>query len=308
MKSKFYPHILIVIVMLLTLVSIKCIKWLQRTIFFDQFVYQKSLSYGYTKFRGIKDWPLAGKRGEDLFQLVQRHNSCLVKDGHFDNQFTIAIIGDSYVWGQGLTDEQRFVQILEKSLAKKANVSVISLGAQGDDLIANYAKYLLAEETLDIDLYVFGLVHNDIIINPYNHYLPEIISQINRDCGLPLFFLLPESTMNYEQQVVSSFSEKYGNSCVAKTIAGRLPKEGAVYFNYLESFSMYANLVNEYGAIFNNNGLEILSATDYTSFDEYQRKYKISKREDHPSYWANQVFAETLENYICTTYLGCSAK
>lgn len=303
----FKRIILIILSILLCCISFFAASQIAKNFFFDKFYYSKSLAYGYKSY-GPPDWSKAGKRAEDMLHILNQKVLGLSTENLFCDKYTIAIIGDSYVWGQGLTEKERFAHLLEKKLSKYVEVSVISLAAQGDDLIANYAKYLLAESKLNVDLYIFGMVDNDLLFNTYNHYMPNLISKVSTSCIQPLVFQVPEADMSIHDQVVRSYDEQYGNTCVAKHIASQLPKERAIYFNYFETYSFDPEPIMKYDSIFQGYNLEILSATNAATLDQYQKRYTVSKFEGHPSKWANEIFAETLEDYICNKYLKCIAK
>jgi len=140
MSFKFGVKIALAI--LSTILSILLTFWISEEWFFDKVYYQKSVLHGY--------WPPGkellyidfGRRGQDISKLLDFiHNPASYPNKIKTTGFTIVIIGDSFVWGQGLRESQRFTTILNKRLNSIRPTSIIQLGSNGDSLLDNYIKY-----------------------------------------------------------------------------------------------------------------------------------------------------------------------
>jgi hypothetical protein len=106
-------------------------RWAAETYFFDKFIYDKNPRYGY--FAQGTTTASFGKRAEELlhleeFQNNQKQGTTGVSGETADSRYAVVVIGDSYVWGQGLRNEDRFAYILEKKLNTIIPSHVMSLG------------------------------------------------------------------------------------------------------------------------------------------------------------------------------------
>ena len=220
--------------LILSLISItltvKFSLWISETFFFDKFYYYKSVAHGYWVPGKNLSWKDFGKRGQDLIALVppvknKKSNTGNVLGTSADKAFTIAVIGDSFVWGQGLEENDRFVDILESKLNKILPTKVISLGNSGDGIVENYIKYkMLIAINPDIDLYMFGVVFNDLCLSSHSTYDKSLYDEILSKCPKP-FISEPEFKSElenwdnlYGQAVNKSFDNKYGNLCIRRYI------------------------------------------------------------------------------------------
>ncbi|KKQ49358.1 MAG: hypothetical protein US68_C0016G0018, partial [Candidatus Shapirobacteria bacterium GW2011_GWE1_38_10] len=119
------------------------------------FFYQKSITHGYwipSKHPTHDDF---GHRAKDIYQLQSGQPDPLKTNN--SDIFKIALYGDSYVWGQGIKNEQRFAKLLETKLNKIRPTKIISLAETGDNIFDHYQKYKATPEIFgEIDLNVFG--------------------------------------------------------------------------------------------------------------------------------------------------------
>lgn len=165
--SKHQAVLFTVLLSILSLtISYGIVKRISEIFFFDKFYYQKSIDFGYFHFPPNKKSTLEvfGKRSQDVLTLLN-NKSPDVKGHTSHGNYTIAIVGDSYVWGQGLKNNDRFPILLERKLSNLKDTKVYSFGMSGDGILDYYVKYQKIKELYDIDLYVYVLTVNDILIN-----------------------------------------------------------------------------------------------------------------------------------------------
>ena len=326
-------HILVAFVSLY--VSLLLSFWITEKYFFDKLYFQKSVVYGY--WMAGKDFNLAsfGNRAKDIQNLLAfsrnyspaTNQPSAVLGAQDDGIYTIAIIGDSYVWGQGIRDEECFSSILEKNLNRIRPTKVISLALGGDNIFDNYVKYkLITAERNDIDLFIFGLVSNDLFLNQYRYSYKEgnqakkwqpgsyndniyagILRKINSACQKKLLYDPYEmisktdtaalNNINYDEYVQKLLDNSYDNFCALEQVTPLLPKNNAIYFSYAQNDSIelkYAATLKKYG-LYTISALPLIQARYPNS---KSTNMTVSQKEKHPSAFANQIFAEVLFNEI----------
>ena len=85
--------------------------------------------------------------------------------------YTIALIGDSFAYGLGVRENESFGRILEAKLNKIKPTKIYVLALPGDSIVENYAKFLLMDSSVRVDLYIFSMVKNDLVYD-HNHKYP----------------------------------------------------------------------------------------------------------------------------------------
>jgi hypothetical protein len=149
------------IAILALIIGIFASQWISEKFFFDKFFYQKSIKYGYILSKRDAKLEDFGKRAADVLTLLKHPEELRSSQG----LFTVAIIGDSFVWGQGIRNQDRFAEVLEKKIKKIRPARVLSLALCGDSLYDNYIKYqILIRNGIHVDFFVFGLVDNDLVL------------------------------------------------------------------------------------------------------------------------------------------------
>ncbi|HKZ34416.1 MAG TPA: hypothetical protein VJ179_00915 [Patescibacteria group bacterium] len=304
---------LLLIAVISTAISACAALWIAENFFFDKFFYQKSLTHGYwPPERSDLSLKSFGKRGEEIFELKESakdfnpHKSTPVLGAKDDEVFTIAVFGDSLVWGNGLKEKDRFVTILEKKLNKITPTRVLSLAHPGDSLLDNYIKVQVTSSYKpDIDLVIFTLVDNDLFFNEETRYNETLYKEIISGCNKkPLlrtsqFEPLKDSTAEHERYMSNlekSFSDKYGNVCVFETIAARLPQQKTMYFIFGPQFNT-PWMIGRLRKTLEENKLTIVTPETLSEIEFGSREWKsmfVSKQELHPSVTANRIFAEKL--------------
>ncbi len=279
-------------------------QWISEKFFFDKFYYYKSVAHGYWipgKQIKLTDF---GKRAQNIAFITSQDRNNKILGTQTEKVFTIAIIGDSLVWGQGLRENDRFANILEDKLNMITPTKVLSLAYPGDNMLENYIKYkLISSLKKDINLYIFGIVDNDLLIsNDHGRYDKELFEQILKYCPGDYVYVLnynnidSELDKTYADQKILSFQDQYSNICLLRHLVTIFPKDKAIYY----SFGDKSDIVNKYKKILKENNLILLEPTDeyLSKFFINSKNYSVSSLEKHPSKVANQMFAEQLYDYI----------
>ena len=280
MSFKFGVKIALAI--LSTILSILLTFWISEEWFFDKVYYQKSVLHGY--------WPPGkellyidfGRRGQDISKLLDFiHNPASYPNKIKTTGFTIVIIGDSFVWGQGLRESQRFTTILNKRLNSIRPTSIIQLGSNGDSLLDNYIKYHYAQQLYQhIDLFVIGVFDNDLLLRPQNIYDDDIQKGFTERCNLPLvtepgLAIITDHDF-YMNLIDETFKTSNGNFCIMEYVLSLLPKLNAYYFDFFQQPRTIEPILEEI---------------------KYKERF-VSKFEPHPSARANAVYADVLYREI----------
>lgn len=266
--------------------------------FFDKFFYQKSVKYGYWSTTNKHSPSLEdfGDRSQDLISLDKKKPDPYFMD---DNYYKIVIYGDSYGWGQGVKNENRFAKILEEKLNKIRPTKIYSLSESGDNIFDHYQKFKLAPKIIGhINLHIFALYYNDLLFShpEYNRYQTSqfLESQQYFNCTGPK--IIDDFS---GLQVADSLKPDSQNYCVYKKIIPLFPKNNAIYFDLglLTDTSTWPNpqnftkIISEDLKIFSPYSSEILSAP-------HPNKYNVSLLDSHPSVLANKYYAQALYNEI----------
>lgn len=284
--------------------------------YFDLFFYQRSAAHGY--FSPGRKYEAFGKRAAEMIQLHQfiqdkkEGRQPTVLGTSTPHRFTIAVIGDSYVWGQGLRENDRFTHVLEKMLGGESKVKILSYGMAGDNIFDNYLKYqIILEQHPDVDLFIFGIVDNDLLFNNADRYDPDAYAQIEHGCDqiraiydFPYNDKNPVDAQAYDlhQRVDETFTNpNTKNYCMFQTVLSKLPTQRAVYIAF-DSFFWQTSALSEYVNELKKTGNNVL-ADQPDSGEELRVNYTVSKREEHPSAAANRFFAQILYDYIMTHHL-----
>jgi len=290
--------------------SYKLSYFIGENYFFDKFFYKKSIKYGYGEINKNFNLKNYGKRSKDLLILENLAKNNIFEQDEIDkvlgikndNIYRIAVIGDSVVWGVGLKNKERFVEILEKKLNKIYPTKVFSFSYSGDSIVDNYIKYILLKNfNYKIDLYIFGLVSNDLKFSNKARYDLSIFNKVTNDCSNKDFYywnLDDDENLSYLLTTKKSFSDDFGNFCVLEKIADLLPKKRAIYFDF--SIDYGDKYLDIYRNILKGKGLFIKKYIDESCDCERCNCYYVSEKERHPSAFANKKYAEFLYNEITT--------
>ena len=280
---------------------------------FDLFVYQKSVEHGYFPFWRNVAPEEYGARAADITALrnamkafgespeSESPDASWLRN-ESEGKYVVALIGDSFIWGQGVRNEERFAHLLSERLNSVRPTRVLSLANCGDNLMENYLKYEAVGRIVQhIDVVVFGLVSNDLLVNPGPaRYDSEGLQQILDLCpNMPLVEDLlatggrAEQLRNRRIRLTFDPNSGYGNHCVLERLAASyLPSEDSIYFLF------WSGMSERYTAALEAAGLDVLDATPALSESLNQGDWRVSPKDGHPSAKAHAVFADLLFSKI----------
>jgi len=168
----------------------------KKAFYFDRFIYQKSMEHGYfpaNKEYSSKDY---GARAADINALRNAMQAFRSSPGsespdaswlrsEAEGKYVVILVGDSHIWGMGLLNEERFAHLLNAKLNEIRPTRVFSFANCGDNLMENYQKYEAASRIFpNIDVVVFGVVRNDLLVNsPPARYDEEGLQKILDLCS-----------------------------------------------------------------------------------------------------------------------------
>lgn len=304
--SKILP-----IVFFSVIISMGLCVYVSTHFFFDKFYYYKSTAFGYYiphKKNILSDF---GRRSEDLSHLLSDIKtaapitlSCPIPKHaavEEDDVLRIALIGDSYIWGQGLTNRQLAAVKLEKLLQRKTKSKVYLFGSPGDTILDNYIKYrYIRRDFPTIDIFVFGMVDNDLLFKKDNDYDQEFFDSFISLCPGTVCYqptydpFIEQQEISYDQQVRNSFSQDYANTCILGHVASLLPRD-AIYFNFDDHTHALETkgVLSQYSGALKYFNLYVLSMNNKVSDAELKNQF-VSKKEQHPSAVMNTAYARVL--------------
>jgi len=302
--------------------AIKISYFFAETYFFDKIFYYKSIDHGYWVPGKELLLDSFGERSLDLIQLDE--NFQIIQDGNQsfklddDETYTIALIGDSYIWGQGLRFEDTVSQILEKQLNEHRKTEVLSLGYSGDSILDYLMRYEKTKQTYSVDLYLFMLVGNDLLLtdgnrNQYNDH------QIMQFCQKSFPELKPVYDLSNDENKTKSigqstdmkenwlerFDQSWNsvlNLCVLDQSLSQLPQKNAIYVvsSYEHSdpsqpqWEIYKNYLKKHEKT-------TIYLTDAKKMEEYapfwkspDKYYPVSDQDSHPSKLIHNMTAKLI--------------
>lgn len=285
--------------------SVAACYWVAENFFFDKFFYQKSLSHGYWvipdgTYRGLVSF---GSRAKDMLALeefIYEQKDLRVLGTQASNEFTVALFGDSYVWGAGVTENQRFAHVLEEELNRYRPTKVLVFAIEGDNIVDQWRKYEAFLQTgQKADLFVFGIVHNDAFLKKNSWYGmtgQELLDECQGEEVLDIYEDLDQidPAVVYPQRVKRSLETDTKNYCIVQKLLPEFPKTKALYVDLdslLTSNPDSLAMADHY----RNAGFPVLSfkmpAVDSSS---QQEKMFVSKKERHPSVLAHRLYADEI--------------
>jgi len=318
--KKFLPKIFLATSALsLTLFTLLFLLIYSENYLFDNLYYRKSIFHGYhknhSKLPGESTPKLIENRVNDVRMLVSSidNDSSQVLGVSDNDNYNIAVIGDSFVYGTGLRDNQRFVNILERKLNKIKPTKVYSYAIPSDSILENYTKFKISKEQNNIDLYVIGLVDNDLLIDPFTFKYAGQENDFNylkKDCPQPVFNPNNDDPyIKWEDMLITlvypSFSSEYSGLCFLNKISSEIAQENSIFFvlssfdpsddnnNTSSPYGHYLLSMHKYVNTIRDNGGNVLN-------DSKIQFEPISEAEGHPSVETNKQYAESLFNEITT--------
>jgi hypothetical protein len=318
----FRPFLLLVLNLCSIIIVVQACKFVGEQYFFDRLYYAKSPTFGYTDhlwnpLENTKNIPSIEKRIETLRTIFPKEGQTFKKEVlkcRDPKKFNVVMIGDSVLYGNGVKHNFRVSEFLEQKLQTVTDSEVCVLAQSGDSIIENYFKYLKANEVLQPDLYIFGMVNNDFIMDIPNKYPGQelVYEQLRESCPLQ------EKTVNWESGNIEgdeamvkifgpSVDEQYANLCYLKTIAKNLKKEPVLFYSFTplyeetieasESAGYYSwKIMDVYKKSLEEQDIKVVSPLNIEDF-----MFKpVSQMEDHPSVKTHQLYAESIFKEIST--------
>lgn len=308
MTFKKHTAFKVILGLVSVIVSYVLAVYIAETYFFDKLYYQKSISFGYWNSRPLE---LFGARSEyiRIFENFDPTHFPKILGATTDETYKIAIIGDSWTWGQGIKADERYSRLLEKKL-RKNNVVIHEYALPGDNMIQQLEKYTLLSRYGNYDLYIFQFFNNDILIGQSNYY-PKLEKELLSTCSKGEYIYDAEATLLYETTIKNAWSNE-ANLCIVDEAIRRFPDNALyVFFDNYDSYSMNYNV--PFADMFHKVGkktvdlaetkvaiavLEDLLKTE-KSFD----KLYVSSIERHPSALAHRLFADALYETLIKEHL-----
>lgn len=320
----------------LTFVSVwACLK-ISETYFFDKFYYTKSPTFGYVKpvpnplgnsnnpaaiEERIKDLRLVFSDKKQKVVAAEKPSLMGRVLGVFDDQTTEAprpyvvfLIGDSYVYGNGVRVSERMSAFLEKKLNAIRPTKVYTLAQSGDSIVDNYYKFQAAERVVQPDVVIMGMVVNDFILDQTDKYPDEQLFylQLRGECPQeerkvqwtgPQ--MTPEDGMTLN--LYPSISEEYANICYYEKILDRLEGKPILFYSFdplsadpppeSEKYHWEGwQVMHAYVSRAQQHGLAVASPNNIENF-VFKPRATI---EGHPSVETHELFAESMFREITT--------
>ena len=311
--------IVLLVVILASFLSYRVAYLIGENFFFDKLFYNKSTLHGYWR-KGIDDldnFPLRGQDIREIYNYLDAQKNGLDNYQRLVDQdtFLINVLGDSYVWGAGVRPEQRFVTLLEKKLNKIRPTRVLSLAMAGDNVFEHLAKYQISKKVFgEADIYMFGMVSNDLLLNNPHRYQSKFADKSFADCSSEIIYDYKNGKNSeyvehllYADKINLSVDYASQNWCVYQELASQLPSEKTIYLD-LDGFRFDWESNSKIMNQLKTNNLQVFS------FQEYQQKkyskplsglfkkqpFSVTELEAHPSSLAHRIYAEALFEEITT--------
>lgn len=261
-----------------------------RPFFFDKFIYLRDPEYGYKIING-------DICSADLNTDGFRDKKFTLKE---EDEFLILVIGDSIVYGKGLLVKDRFTNLLESKLNKIKKTRVFNLGKCGSNLYQNYIREEKFRTKLNPDLIVFAVSDGDLLID---ESLKDSPFSDNEILGMKIVYNVKSEgeSAEYIKRVSASFDEDSVNYSMLLDIIPKMPEDKTLYYflTYYKPAFMHHKIID----VFNRNNYYIIDnfILYLSKYGKYAREGSgliISRKETHPNFIANQMFAERLYQEI----------
>lgn len=306
--------VLVAIAISVTVITFLVCLYISEKYFFDKFYYNKSVKYGYPSKNWLSEYNL---RAKDLISLHENPNEL------FNNQkesYNIVIFGDSYVYGQGIKNSDRFANILNKKLNQVRKTRVLAFSETSRSPIDYLNWYHEIPSNSKINLFIFALVNNDAFIrtDKYGKFRDKTGSVNLCQRKYPSLTPVPDIALNnfldqhkirnINEVASTAYEQSWTNSinlCILKNSLYNLPVEKSIYFitdDYLnnnDKYKLYRDMLsdtNKY-VISSSRGKDINKYRQYWNPDPW-KSFKVSNSEEHPNSLANQMYADILYNEI----------
>lgn len=297
-------------------ISFQVAEYIAENLFFDRVFYQKSAAHGYApsndfSFENLNKKSETRNRVSDLYQIFSQDNEKILGSQSASDLFTVAVIGDSMVYGQGVKNNQIFTKVLEEKMNHDRKTKVYGLGVPGDDFVDNFIKYKKIKETVNPDLVIFILVDNDLTFNETKKYPNREFykQELSRGCEKPEMEYEWKNMSGIEQigqYYFPSVSAEYSNGCIFVNGIKQIDKTNTIFASFDNIDPIYsspdtnANWKDKLSYVLNFFKSQIVNQGGYFVDN---RKYNfsaetISTIEGHPSKESHAKFADLIFSEI----------
>jgi hypothetical protein len=303
--------------LIVALLAYQACLFIASTLFFDELFYRKSEKYGYHD----ASYELHKKdisrqletRIEDLLSLLNNEKAkVLGADTEIEEkrkEYTVALIGDSTFYGTGVTVSNTVGEVLEGKLDKVFPSKVHTLALPGDSIVDNYAKFQLATKNISPDIYIVGMVDNDLLFDSYTKYpnSEETFDTLRAECaGAEFVYRWPDPTATTEKITVDAYFPSifgdYSNKCFFSSVIKKMVAQNTLFFftKYPVDPQQVSNEGWRKNAEVMNEMLRVVREYGGTAIypPENFRFERVSEKEGHPSAATHEKFAETMYQAI----------
>lgn len=295
-----------------------------ETFFFGFFFEQKSIMHGYWREGKVLDESSFGDRGKDIVYLRNLALTNFSEEDDSEEILKIAILGDSYAWGNGNRLNDIFPTILEKKLSKilssKTRVYNFSMG--GDSLLDHAAKLdILKRNEKKMDFYIILLVANDLMLRPSdNFYKSDIYESIISYCeslnpseqivrhpswDLPIEeknrLVIENHYASFESQINKCIFKKSLENIKIMTnnqaifLISDYHKEKGSQWEMIINFLSDANIVY----VDSKNGVNLKKYSHcWTSEESLKKCFWVTPKDGHPSALMHNLYADLTMNIV----------
>lgn len=280
--------------------------WVAERYYFDKFFYQKSQLHGYwiADDSSYKQLAVYGKRADDMLALLQyiheQKDSRRVLGATATNEFTIVLFGDSYVWGVGVLEQQRFASLIEKELNAYRPTNVVVFAVEGDNLVDHWRKYkAYLSSGNHADLFLFGIVDNDAFLKSSSWYGNEGQEKLDECEGEVIWDVSEDWTKidvfaEYPRRVEQSLMPHTKNWCVVQKLLPEFPKKSALYISLDSLLTSNPNSLRMTNVYKELNFPVLTLEMPGVDLSPVQEKMFVSQKERHPSVLAHQLYAKEI--------------
>lgn len=296
-------------------VTYKFCRFIAEKYFFDKFFYEKSIDHGYRNFDERIPLFAYGERSFGLRLLLGENTGDDSILNQNNQKFKIIIIGDSYIWGQGLRNSERFSSLLQTKLSQVKPTQIISVNKSGWNILDFLSAYQKIIKMYSPDLIIFSLINNDIfisktdtdneIVKKCTALYPELTTTYDFD---PILFTgkndLPENEKPYYKITTEAWKNPI-NLCILNSSLKLLPTFNTIYF-IPDDYSNESEFYQTYKKQLSNQNKYILTSENGQKLNKYRKYWKdspwnhflISTSEKHPNALANQMYTDILYQEI----------
>lgn len=321
MKSRRKKLFLLGTVLLCTFAATATCFKVAEWYFFDKFFYNKDATFGYIKpvynpLGNSKNPATIEHRIRDLRLVFGGPNAYSKVLGVTDDEdiYKVLLIGDSYVYGNGVRDQDRMSAFLERQLNKVRPTKVYVLAQSGDSIVDNYYKFQHAESVIKPDVAIMGMVINDFILDQTDKYPGEqqFYDTLRQECPQEerkVQWTGPQMTIEegMDMNLYPSIDPQFANICYYQKILERLEGKPVFFYSFDPlSDELFAEVsdfekkgwqvMHTYQEMAEQHGFSVASPNNIENFVYTP----VATIEGHPSKDTHRLYAESMAKEIMT--------